>query len=276
MEFDLVMMQRPFAAQAVSIGSYIKNLGIPLWIDWDDYMLDIPVENKMYMHLLREKSNIIELMKMADAISVPTKLLREKYAEFNDNIWLIPNAFNDYVFKNHVPPKPNKTVLWRGGPDHIKDVMDFSGYLNWVIKNHPDWKFHFAGLNPWMLLKSPNISFAPVCDPFLYYAQNRREAPTIVHIPLNDHVFNRCKSNLGYIEATEFGGVCVCPDWEEWQLPGTIRYTDAERYSGFLEAAINGIYETEKMVVAAWEYITDELMLSKINRLRVDLIESLL
>jgi|WetSurSiteA1Bulk_404760.scaffolds.fasta_scaffold07326_4 hypothetical protein len=274
MKYNVVMMQRAFDQQALTMTRYLKLLHIPVWIDWDDLMTDCPPENKMYPTISANKENIIELAKLADVISVPTEALRTAFSEYNKNIKLIPNAFNDTFFKREERPR-SKTVLWRGSPEHVRDVLSFRDALNRLIEVYPHWKFRFHGLNPWMLTERPNIEFAPVCDPFLFYRDNVKEAPLLLHVPLADTPFNRCKSNIAWIEATYFGAVCIGPKWDGWDIPGIIPYENENWYLTYIDEVLRGEVDTEYHVKKSWEYITDNLLLSKVNKLRVELIQEL-
>jgi hypothetical protein len=274
MKYDIVMMQRAFDMQALTMTKYLKLLHIPVWIDWDDLMTACPQENKMYPTISANKDNIIELAKIADVISVPTEALRTAFSGYNKNIKLIPNAFNDTFFKREERPR-SKTVLWRGSPEHVRDLLFFMSPLNRLVEAYSDWKFRFHGLNPWMLAEWKNIEFAPVCDPFLYFRDNVKEAPLLMHVPLATSDFNLCKSNIAWIEATYFGAICIGRQWPEWMKPGILNYENENWYLTYIDEVLRGEVDTEYHVKKSWEYITDCLLLSKVNKLRVELIEEL-
>ena len=40
-------------------------------------------------------------------------------------------------------------------------------------------------------------------------------APRVAICPLKDSAFNRCKSDIAYLEYTAFGAVSVVPDWPD-------------------------------------------------------------
>ena len=274
--YDIVMMQRPYDQPALSMCRYLKMLGIPIWIDWDDLLLDPPKENKQYYTIAQERDTIIQLARIADVVSVPTRKLRDELSLYSENIKVIPNALNDTFLKRPQPKNRARVVLWRGSPEHLRDIMTYGEPLNASITGHPEWKFMFAGLVPWMFPESPNLYYAPLTDPFLYFSENAKEAPYLLHVPLQDTLFNRCKSNNAWMEATYFGAVCLAPAWDEWAVPGIAAYNSIQDYFDWMENIIGGGVNVELQVQVAWEYITDTLLLSDVNKLRIVLIEELL
>jgi hypothetical protein len=99
-------------------------------------------------------------------------------------------------------------------------------------------------------------------------------APACLHVPLADNMFNRAKSNIAAIEGGFAGAVCVCPNW--WNLPGTLSYNDGPSYYQAIKSVITGEIDKIAYNRILWEYVMDELPLSKINVLRLQIINSLL
>lgn len=278
-EFDLIFLQRPYTDVAVNFVQFLKGMNIPSWVDYDDYLLGVPVENKyagVYTPQVRE--NVKKLLGLADAVSVTTQELANLYHEFvKVQIRVIPNAFNDFIFrKRMLIPERQKLILWRGSDSHIYDIMTQGNAINEATEMFPDWKFTFLGFYPWFLSERDNMFHLKEMDVILYHSNLLRMAPALVHVPLNDSPFNRAKSNIAYIEAAYAGAVALVPDWEEWKRPGAILYNDNATYLNGIKAVTNGEYDTRKGAKAAWEYISDQLMLSKVNRRRVEIIQSLL
>ena len=282
-DYDLIMLQRPLTQMALQMSFYAKNLGIPIWVDYDDLLIDVPWESKLYERYNDQvKQTIKNIIRMADAVSVTTPLLKQELAPYSDNIHVIPNAFNDHIFRvRELPPKRQKIIAWRGGDTHDADLMAIREPITRAFEEYPDWVFSFMGLRPRFFDEYPNVKYYPVTDPMMYFANIQSSAPVLFHIPLKDNKFNRGKSNIAYIEAAQFGSVCLVPYWEEWKLPGVIHYGDFEHsYYQAISTTITEVLADGNSIrnkaSMAWEYVNDNLRLSKINELRAELVKSLL
>jgi hypothetical protein len=277
LKYDLVMMQRPYNNDAYTMGVYIKKLGIPLWIDHDDNLLVLPRENRMASIMTKKAKNIFrEMLQLADAVSVTTDVMAEEFKEYNSNIHVIPNAHNDMIFgTERSKKKRNDLILWRGSDTHVRDIMLYADEISIAINNYPSHKFVFAGFDPWMVDLQDNLEVLPTTDPLLYFETMLRLAPKLLHVPLQNTLFNRCKSNIAWMEATYFGAVCLAPMIEEWIKPGALNYDNGNDYYEWISSAIKGEIDLEKYVNISWDYIYDNLLLSNVNRKRIDLINSL-
>jgi hypothetical protein len=275
-QFDLVMHQRPFSRDSLNICNYIKQCGIKLWLDYDDNLFALNPENPTY-HIYNSpaiQADIKAMLQLADVVSVPTEYLRQAYSEFNKNIFVVPNAFNDLLFKRpELPPRTNN-VIWRGPEAHIFDLMSYSKEINTITKEFPEWRFMFMGFSPWFLSETNNKGHVPSLDIVPYMKTLFDMAPSCLHVPLHDNTFNRCKSNIAAIEGSYAGAVCVTPGW--WNMPGTIPYTDPLSYYEAVKSVITGEVDKAKLNAEAWSYIQDCLLLSKVNEQRIEIINSLL
>jgi len=276
-QFDLIMFQRPFSKESLNLCGYIKQLGIKLWLDYDDNLFTLNPENPTYSlyNNPEVQKNIQGMLRLADAVSVPTEYLKQAYLEFNKNITVIPNAFNDVLFSRskEVPQRTNH-IVWRGPGAHIYDLMTFSKEIDKCTKNFPEWRFMFMGFSPWFLADTPNKGHIPSLDVIIYFKTLLDMAPSCLHVPLHDNNFNRCKSNIAAIEGSYAGAVCVVPDW--WNFPGTLPYTDTPSYYEAIRSVLSGDVDKDALNKEAWEYIMDCLTLSKVNEMRIEMIDSLI
>lgn len=275
--FDIVMLQRPFTKTAEQLCQYIKNMGKPLWVDYDDNLFAVNPENRTYMtyNAPDVQENIKSILKLADVVSVPLEYLRSAYGPYNKNLVVIPNAFNDDIFKRpDILKKRTKTVVWRGPGDHIYDLMTFGKEINRCAEGFPDHEFIFMGYYPWFLSETQNKGYLPCLDIIMYHHKLVELAPMAMHVPLHDNTFNRSRSNTAYLEITQAGGVCINPDW--WSVPGSVPYTDVASYYEALRSVLSGEIDIEVNNRMAQEYINDCLRLSQVNVLRLNVLNELL
>ncbi len=69
-------------------------------------------------------------------------------------------------------------------------------------------------------LKLNKFTFVKPLDPIYYFANLRAEKPRGIVTPLVEDVFNACKSNIAYLEATMAGAVCYSNQWGEFKNKG--------------------------------------------------------
>lgn len=276
MLFDAVFMQRPYSAVNLQMAQYLKDINIPLWIDYDDNLFEIPRGNRARDTFMNEKTHkqIAEICQLANIISVSTPKLGQYLSKFNTNIRVIPNALNTEIF-NKKPQKTNKTALWRGSDTHQIDIYPLQFEISDLQETFKDWDFLWFGWDPYYITPASNMKYLKPTDPILYVRQLERIAPKIMHVPLIDIHFNRCKSNIAYLEGTYAGAACLVPDWPEWNMPGTVKYSNPDEYIDKLKLMLTGNINFNRMNREAWEYITENLTLEKVNKQRVQLLEEL-
>ncbi len=271
-EFDIIMMQRPYNQAALDLCQYIKDMNKILWLDYDDNLFSIPPENKAFKTY--NKPDIRKAMKsileLADIITVTTEDLRDSLMPYNSNITVIPNAFNDDLFIKDPWKERSNIVLWRGTDTHIFDLMCFTHPLNELADEYRNDQFMFMGFYPWFLRGSENKGTVDPMDVIVYHKTIRKMRPIIMHVPLHDNLFNRCKSNIAFIEGTFAGSACIVPQW--WDYDGALKYTDQKSYYEAFRAVLCGEVNVQAENAKAWHYIRNELTLSKVNVQRMNLI----
>jgi len=274
-QYDIIFMQRPFGKDAAVICNYIKDCGKKLWVDYDDNLLALNPENQNYeLYNKKEvKLSIVGIINQADAVSVTNEYMRQCFAEFNKNIWVIPNAHNDFLLKREDLPEREKMVFWRGSQSHIYDLMSHKDIINKCSDEYKDWRFNYMGFYPWFLKKAENNGFIKGMDIILYFKTLFSLAPSLVQVPLSDDVFNHSKSNISFLEASYAGAASLVPAY--WNLPNTLLYSNDQEYLDYLYFALKGEFDLKKMAEDSWEFVQEYFLLSKINYKRKQLIESL-
>jgi hypothetical protein len=282
---DIVFLQRPCTNDHLTIATMTKNCNTPLWIDIDDDLLDVPPENPAWEHYREEavKENIRQCLKLADVITTASPVLADRIKEFNSNIKVIPNAFDETWLKHYDPLKKKtnpKVVAWRGTNSHIKDLAIVAEDVHNVANKHPDLIWRFIGFFPWFLqeaLKGRTVEHVKGMDPFQYFQYLINQANHQIAIcPLVDNALNKSKSNIAWQEHTLAGAITVAPDFPEWQLDGIQRYGKERSFQDTLLNLIeNPQFNHDKLTISL-DSIRKNLFLSKINEKRIEVIYELL
>ena len=276
--YDLIMLQRPYHQAAVEFCKHVKQMNVKLWVDYDDNLFVVSPENRAWPIFddPNTKTNVKNMIALADVVSVTNEDLKQALLPINKNIVIVPNAFNDDIFNiNRVIEKRNNTIVWRGSDTHIYDIMGYAPAITMCSREHPEFEFNYIGYNPWFLEQTKNVCFLRAMDVVDYFDNVFRLKPLGVQVPLHENIFNRCKSNIAYIEGSYWGAVCLTPEW--WgHLPGAITYTDNQSYYDALKNILTGGVDVEKMNNLAWDYVKSKLLLSKVNKIRAKLIKDLI
>lgn len=278
---DVLMMQRPYTDQHMQIAEMAQSMCVPLWIDYDDDLFSVPRSNPSHglYSKPQHQRNVARMLAMADGVSVSTQHLKRKFEKLNKNIWVIPNALNDYLLNARPVIEPKKMVInWRGSPTHQKDVGIYAHVIVQLAQKHPQWKWNFIGHSFWGLLEAmPKESLVecPAMDPIMYWHMIGQLQPGFQIVPLEDNIFNRSKSNIAWLEAAYSGCGTLAPAWEEWMEPGALHYQSVREFGEQLDLVLSQKIDLKKLGEEAWNAVESHYLLSKINQTRADLIRSL-
>lgn len=217
---DVVVMQRPTEPQYVKLARVIKGVGKKLIFENDDtYLADKGIvfsklENDRQRQLAQMMSdNVKEVLKMSDGVIASTEFLANEYRQTSDNVVVLKNCIDPM---DEFPCKENTTGKFRVGfigsvtsnEDywHIKDQIKKLGDRDDVTivvfgVKYPDGtnlKFMDEDKEFWESLK--NVEWQPYVPVPEYMMTIASLALDVVVIPRQDSYFNRCKSNLKYLE----------------------------------------------------------------------------
>jgi hypothetical protein len=281
MNFDVLFLQRPCGPEQVRLANKAAFLGLKVWIDYDDMLWDLHPSSPVYpMYSSPEIQDSINRIMSVPGITITVSTmellhqLQEKWPQ-SENVYLISNAVEN---KNGVYSAFLKDrVLWRGSETHVSDLDIFRGYYDHVMLDYPKLTFDFFGYNPWYwtsrISNAKHIPGVPLLD---YYAKISQANWKVWVCMLEDTPFNRCKSNILFLEATMAGAVVVAPAWFEWIKPGVINYRNIVDFKDAMNFALN-LPEDEhnKYLLMAHEYIVKNQLLSDKNEIRYSILKNL-
>jgi hypothetical protein len=278
---DIILFPRPFGSNIIAGMHLAKDFGIKIWIDYDDCIHEIPKYNPVYEDFQQEviKKNIDESFKLADIVSVSTDMLKQYYADKHDNIVVIENAFNNYNFAFNKVDNQVNFINWRGSQTHRNDIRSCADDIFSIAREYENiWGWSFIGNELWYMTehitKVFNLKEQDIID---YHKYIKNLKPSIQIFPLLDNIFNRSKSNCSWLEATYSGAAMLAPDFPEFNKPGIFNYSEKEKNFKYnLEKLIKSRELRKENYLKSFEYIHDNLLLSKINEKRIQIIEGIL
>lgn len=282
-KYDLLFMQRPWLVEHLKIAELADKWNVPLVIDFDDWLMELPVSNPAYEAFNKNKKNIVQICNAASAIIVATNKLAELFKTLlidpNKPVVVVPNAYDVDLFKKYRNEKnikdKKKIFAWRGGNSHMEDLLSVKqDYLN-LFQSFPDWEFVFIAQHPWFLeAKAPNVKTADALKIIEYFRALHDTAPAILAHPLADSDFNRSKSMCSWLEATHARAAFIGPDFEEFHRDGITNYN-----GNFFEVAAELLNHPEKILInyeKSEKYIQENLTLDRVNAIRYSVFKQLL
>ena len=277
---DIIYLHRPNSHIDEVIINRAKLLGIPLWVDLDDDLQNVPESNSCYRYYMNKATqDVVELaIKEADVLTVGgethAKRLRDTYKR---EVTLIPNALDNRLLSLKKPHVRNKRIAWRGSDSHQIDLVAFQEQILRLLREYPDWQWFFFGRYPLILQheKYDNVKWGPEINLAEYYVALTHFNAEIHIVPMLDNVFNRVKSNLSWSDATLAGSVAVVPDFEEFQRPGCFTYTDKANFYNHIRQLMDRERNDQKFHDDSWEWIKENILMSKVNEKRIEIIKNL-
>lgn len=238
---DLVVFQRNFSSRYLAYQSVMNEAhehGIPVVMDLDDYLIGLPPDHpdRKWSPFAFELPALLHAMMNVDAITVTTPVLKRVVDQYNKNVFVLPNYLDDSIWSFKPKSTSERESLVRiafvGTQSHQPDVEKIAKPLRKIAEKYKQKvSFLFYGLEiPETLKDLANIQHrASVTYNYADFAIDVRSITADIAIaPLNDTMFNRCKSPIKYMEYTAMGLPCV--------FSRTVPYSDIikDGVNGFL------------------------------------------
>ena len=220
-EGDIIIIQREFPRTIDSYNDIIKlarKEGKPVVFDLDDLLFYLPEDHpdrQIAVYYGPSLLPMFQALMEADLVIVSTLKLRDVLADYNDNVVVLPNYFDDNLWRLAPPVLKNSsremlTIGYVGTYTHKPDVEYITPVLLDLIKRYPQKiLLNFWGLQPPAQLESlPQVKRIPWYSPRSYkdYTEFfQTQSVDIFIAPLVDNLFNRCKSPIKFFEYSALG-----------------------------------------------------------------------
>lgn len=283
---DILFVQRPTDDTYIKSIELAKDMNVKVWVDFDDNFHEVPEDNPNYEKFTEKTrlKNVIKSFELADIITFSTKALKDYYSEYDNKSVVVENAHNDYNYPFTKCEKNSNVISWRGSETHKNDVMSCLEQMGNVADNHKDWGWMFMGngidfveYEMKFRRKIDKFSNIPAKDITVYNKLFKKISASVHICPLVFSKFNECKSNISWIEGTYFGSAVVAPKMYEFEKPGCVNYTENDgSFEYNLERIVKDKKFRDKNYEESYNYILDNLLLSNINKKRLEVIERLI
>ncbi len=236
---DLVCFQRDFSRQFKAYQRVLAEArvqGVPVVMDLDDNLLALPPDHpdRLAGDFADSLPALIHALLSADALTVTTPELQQELLPFNKNVLVLPNNLDGdlWQFRQPVlrPADAQVRLLFMGTPTHAPDLTGIAEALRNTARRYGSRvRFIFFGAKaPEGLADLAQVDYQPVrsYDYRQFQQEFLRIEADIALAPLQDNLFNRCKSAIKYLEYSALG------------LPGV--YAALPPYAAAVQDGVNG------------------------------------
>ncbi len=213
---DLIVVQRflprPDTREFLD---YLCSLGKPVIFEIDDLLTQLPVSNPNYKWGMRGAPHIYDFIRKCAAITVSTDELKDHFSPYNDNIYVLPNLLDAGLWKKPAPPSSGPVVIGYAGTNtHGADLELLEEVLARIARHYgSEVSFTFMGCTTERISRLPGFRFVQFETTYEAYARKLMEIPVdIMLAPLEDNQFNRCKSNVKWLEYSACGMAGIYSD----------------------------------------------------------------
>lgn len=228
---DIIVIQRFYPRKGTV--PYIEKMlssGKPVIYEVDDLLLDLPADN----HLKSWAGETVDLfpwlLPRVTAITVSTPLLAKEFSAFNPSVHVIPNLADTELFQPIATKKNGPVVIgFSGTVTHARDLKTIEEALFRVADRYGDKvAFSFMGLSASEFSALPGFRFLDFERDYASYGKALSSSGIDIAIaPLQDSRFNRCKSNIKWLEYSACGIAGI--------------YADLPPYSTSIEHGVTGV-----------------------------------
>lgn len=219
---DIVVFHRPEREGKLEMMRLLKKHGKKVVFDNDDtYKDDGGFRFNEYMNKERLEKGLGKLndvidqcIKEADLVTCSTEFLKKEYEQINPNVVVLPNCVDPFYFDE---PLKNETDVVRIGITGSVAITSDMDVLMPIVKyysgdkrvrlvlfsmppNQEDKKMRELYSDEYKFWESVDIEWQPFVPAEDYYDTLNELKLDMVIIPRADTLFNRCKSNLKFLE----------------------------------------------------------------------------
>jgi len=284
--FDVLVIHSPNTDQDLRAMHLAKAYNVRIVVDYDDLIFQVPNVNPAHQHHGKPEimENALNCYKLADQITVSTDALADYIEQtFNKRPEVVNNAHNDFIFpsfpaKMNEPQNGVNIVLWRGSSTHQGDMMAYRD----AFQEFDNIEYHFWGMAPDLFVGKQygghleSWHYKPTEQGIPRYFQNLSLLkPNYLVVPLEDTVFNRCKSKIAWLEATRAGAVCLASALPEFNKRGVFKFLGSEFLRRTFDEIDSNEISIQKFYLESVANIQENYLLSKINHQRALALEKM-
>lgn len=247
---DIVVFHRAAEPKKLELARLLKLQGKKIVYDSDDTWKDTKgVRLSDYINEERLKRGSEALNKYVDAtiieadlVTTSTEFLAAEYRQLNPNVVVLPNCIDPFYFEEPLRNEGEKIRIGVTGSVAATDDLKVLAPIIEHYEHDPRVTIVFFSLpanrydklvnavydKEYEFLDSVNVEWHPYVDADLYYDKLNSLRLDMMIIPRADNYFNRCKSNLKFLEASMFKIPVIAQSFPDGKSPYEVDPEDAE------------------------------------------------
>lgn len=256
---DIICVPRCSTNDELRVMELAKSAKVPVWVDYDDNLLEVPDSNPAYIDYMQPaaRQSILMALTEADLVTASTGQLREVLQPARPSgsrpVVVLRNGLHQNWPKRAATLVRSDTFYWRGSSGHVADVQMYAAAIAAGLPETAT--FQAMGWFPWPLVKkiiekNENVSYTKELPINMFFRELEGSGATCCIVPLEDNAYNRCKSNIAQLEALAVGALAIVPDWPEWQLAGSFKYSNEDTMAAAVAKVMETPYDERKKM---WE-----------------------
>lgn len=200
-------------------GSHRDFTQSKLVIDLDDDPGSVNEGHPDFKALEEKKDMRIRMVKLADHLVVATEPIKEAVKHLNPYITVIPNAIDPEIWKHKNKRRNDGKIRigWMSSGSHFADLPIINPVMMEILAKYPNVEFHFAGMT-WDEHKQDRFFHHVGRSGYMDFPEWYASLGIDISVaPLKDTQFNRCKSNIKWMEAAMLEIPTVASDVEPYK-----------------------------------------------------------
>ena len=224
---DVIVLQRQLTdGQLSSIQTYREFSGAKIVYELDDYLPNLPISSVHKKDFPKDIwRRLRQITALCDRVTVSTPALKTALKDLHSDILVLPNYlpmdwWGNIASRSKFDKKSKPRVGWAGGWSHKGDLRLISDVVK-ATADRVDWVFF--GMKP-EGIESIVAEYYPGVPIEDYPRQLAALKLDLALAPLENNLFNECKSNLRLLEYGICGYPVIATDIEPYrcELPVTL------------------------------------------------------
>lgn len=237
---DVVVFHRPEHPDKLKLARTLKELGKKIVFDNDDTYKDSEqVKLNKYMNKERIErglsainGSIDAFIKESDLVTTTNEFLADEYRKINDNVVVLKNCIDPFLFDEPLRNEEDVVRIGITGSVGLTADLDVLEPIVRHYENDPRVRLVFFSLyadrsklkeeiyhDEYRLLDSFNVEWVGLVEAHEYYDKLNSLKLDIQIIPRKNTYFNRCKSNLKFLESSMLEIPCVAQAFDTDDSP---------------------------------------------------------
>ncbi len=216
---DVVVIQRDFPRHLQpyqEIMALARQLGKPVVYELDDLLFELPEIHPDVEHYMSVRASVLAAVADADLVTCTTPALRQELLQYAGQVFTLPNYLDENLWNGLPEPQAagegERVVIgYLGAHSHAPDLALIAPLLQRLLARYGQGLLlRVWGMTPQLGWEGgANVEWLDIglVDYSQFAAFFLQQQVDLCIAPLQNHLFNQCKSPLKYLEYAALG----CP-----------------------------------------------------------------